>query len=74
MKMLIGLIRPTSGSGTVPGLDIESDSPKVRCRIGYLPQEPHFYSHMTARETLRFAAAFFFSGPADRIEIRLRSR
>jgi ABC-2 type transport system ATP-binding protein len=71
MKMLLGLIRPTSGSGTIFGLDIENDSPAVRRRVGYLPQEPRFYPHMTARETLRFAAGFFFSGPADRIESRI---
>ena len=71
MKMLLGLIRPTSGSGTIFGLDIEKDSPSVRRRVGYLPQEPRFYPHMTARETLRFAAGFFFSGPADRIESRV---
>lgn len=71
MKMLLGLIRPTSGSGTVFGLDIVADSSEVRRRIGYLPQEPRFYPHMTARETLRFAAGFFFSGPADRIESRI---
>ncbi len=71
MKMLLGLIRPTSGSGTIFGLDIEKDSPSVRRRVGYLPQEPRFYPHMTARETLRFAAGFFFSGPADRIEARV---
>jgi len=71
MKMLLGLIRPTSGSGTILGLDIEKDSPSVRRRVGYLPQEPRFYPHMTARETLRFAAGFFFSGPADRIESRV---
>ena len=71
MKMLLGLIRPTAGSGTVFGLDIAADSSEVRRRIGYLPQEPRFYPHMTARETLRFAAGFFFSGPADRIEARI---
>ena len=71
MKMLLGLIRPTSGSGTIFGLDIENDSPAVRRRVGYLPQEPRFYPHMTARETLRFAAGFFFSGPPDRIESRI---
>ncbi len=71
MKMLLGLIRPTSGSGTIFGLDIEKDSPSVRRRVGYLPQEPRFYPHMTARETLRFAAGFYFSGPADRIESRV---
>jgi ABC-2 type transport system ATP-binding protein len=71
MKMLLGLIRPTSGSGSIFGLDIAADSEGVRRRIGYLPQEPKFYPHLTARETLRFAAGFFFSGPADRIEARI---
>jgi ABC-2 type transport system ATP-binding protein len=71
MKMLLGLIRPTSGSGSIFGLDIAAESEEVRRRIGYLPQEPKFYPHLTARETLRFAAGFFFSGPADGIEARI---
>ena len=71
MKMLLGLIRPTAGSGSIFGLDIAADSSEVRRRIGYLPQEPRFYPHLTARQTLRFAAGFFFSGPADRIEARI---
>ena len=71
MKMLLGLIRPSAGSGTIFGLDIERESPTIRSRVGYLPQDPRFYEHMTARETLRFAAGFFFSGPKDRIEDRV---
>ncbi len=71
MKMLLGLIRPTSGTGTIFGLDIVRDSPELRRRIGYLPQEPRFYPRMSARETLRFAAGFFFSGPQDRLEKRI---
>jgi ABC-2 type transport system ATP-binding protein len=71
MKMLLGLIRPTAGSGTVFGLDIVADSPDIRARIGYLPQDPRFYEHMTARQTLRFAAGFFFSGPSGAIEDRV---
>ena len=71
MKMLLGLIRPTSGTGSIFDLDIVADSPRVRLRIGYLPQEPRFYPRMTARETLRFAASFFFSGPADQVEARI---
>jgi ABC-2 type transport system ATP-binding protein len=71
MKMLLGLIRPTSGSGAIFGLDIVSESSQVRRRIGYLPQEPRFYPRMTARETLRFAAGFFFSGPRERLERRI---
>ena len=71
MKMLLGLIRPSSGSGSVYGLDIVDESPAVRRRIGYLPQDPKFYGHMTARETLRFAARFFFIGPQDGIDLRV---
>ena len=71
MKMLLGLIRPTAGSGTIFGLDIERDSADIRSRVGYLPQDPKFYEHMTARETLRFAAGFFFTGPKNRIEDRV---
>ena len=71
MKMLLGLIRPTAGSGTVFGLDVEKDSPAIRARVGYLPQEPRFYEHMTARQTLRFAAGFFFSGPREAVERRI---
>ena len=71
MKMLLGLIRPTSGTGSIFGLDIVEDSPQVRLRIGYLPQEPRFYPRMTARQTLRFAASFFYSGPSNRVEARI---
>jgi len=70
MKLLLGLIRPTSGSGTIFGQDIVRDSLAIRSRIGYLPQQPHFYPDMTARETLRFTAKFFFPGSAPEIEAR----
>lgn len=59
MKLLLGLVRPTSGWGRVFGLDIERDSVEVRRRVGYLAQEPRFYEHLTARETLRFVLRFF---------------
>jgi len=55
----------------VYGLSIVDESPAVRRRIGYLPQDPKFYGHMSARETLRFAARFFLVGPQDRIELRV---
>lgn len=71
MKLLLGLIKPTAGSGTVLGHDIAAESLAVRARIGYLPQQPQFYPDMTARETVRFAARFFFKGPQARIEDRV---
>ena len=71
MKLLLGLIRPTSGGGTVFGQDIVRDSLAIRSRVGYLPQQPRFGDDMSARETLRFTARFFFSGPRPKIEARV---
>ncbi len=71
MKLLLGLIRPTSGGGTVFGQDIVRDSVAIRSRVGYLPQQPRFGDGMSARETLDFTARFFFSGPRPRIEARV---
>ncbi len=71
IKLLLGLTRPTSGGGSIFGQDIVQDSVEIRKRIGYLAQDPRFYEHMTARETLRFKARFYYSGPADEIEARI---
>ena len=71
IKLLLGLIRPTSGSGTVFGLDTVRKSPEIRTRVGYLAQDQRFYGHMTARETLRFTARFFYTGPKAEIENRI---
>lgn len=71
MKLLLGLTRPTAGGATIFGLDIAKDSIKIRSRIGYLPQEPRFFEHMTARETLEFTARFFFKGPDKEIKNRV---
>lgn len=71
MKLLLGLIRPTSGGGTVFGQDIVFDSVGIRSRVGYLPQQPRFGDHMSAREALDFTARFFFSGPGPKIAERV---
>ena len=70
MKTLLGLIRPTSGSGMIFSHDIVNASVTIRERIGYLPQQPRFIDHMTARENLLLAAKFFFSGPQAGIQER----
>lgn len=71
IKLLLGLIRPTEGAGKVFGLDIVPESVAVRKRVGYLAQDPRFYDHMTARETLRLTARFFYEGPAGAIDERV---
>jgi ABC-2 type transport system ATP-binding protein len=71
MKLLLGLIKPSSGQGTVFGFDIVDDSLSIRSRIGYMPQQPLFYPTMTARETVTFSARFFFKGPQAKIDERV---
>lgn len=71
IKLLLGLIRPSVGSGTIFGQDIQRSSLKIRQRVGYLAQQPRFDDTMTARQTLRFVAQLFFSGSTQAIEQRV---
>src|SRR5829696_1967933 len=72
IKLLLGLTRPSQGKAEIFGMDSVRDSVAIRQRIGYLAQDPRYYDHMTARETLRFTAQFFYSGPSGMIEERIR--
>ncbi len=71
MKILLGLAHPSSGSGTIFGLDIVRDSVAIRERIGYLPQHPRFIDYMTPRQLLDFNAKFYFRGPQKLIDERI---
>ncbi len=71
IKMLLGLTHPTAGKAMMFGLDINRDSLGVRKRVGYLAQDPRYYDHMTARQTLRYTARFFYRGPKDLLETRI---
>ena len=71
IKLLLGLSRPTGGSATVFGLDSVKDSTEIRRRVGYLAQDPRYYEDMTARETLRYTARFFYKGSKQAIEERI---
>jgi ABC-2 type transport system ATP-binding protein len=72
IKLLLGLAQPTGGSASVFGQDIQTESVSIRRKVGYLAQDPRYYESMTARETLRFTAHFFFSGPKAAIEERIQ--
>lgn len=52
MKCLLGLVRPTLGRCAVFGHD--SRSTAARREVGFLPENPYFYKHLSGRETLRF--------------------
>jgi ABC-2 type transport system ATP-binding protein len=71
IKLLLGLIKPTSGKGKILGMDIVHDSVDIRAKIGYLPQDTRFYEHMTARQMLEYTARFFYAGPQSKIDQRV---
>lgn len=71
IKMLLGLTRPTAGKALIFEKDITQESLAVRRKVGYLAQDPRYYEHMTARQTLRYTARFFYQGPKDLIEARV---
>src|SRR5512134_1072348 len=71
IKLLLGLLKPTSGGGKILGMDVIHDSVDIRAKIGYLPQDARFYEHMTARQTLEYTARFFYAGPQSEIDKRV---
>jgi len=71
IKLLLGLTKPSSGSGAVFGHDILKDNLELRRHVGYLAQEPRYYDYMSARETLMFKLRFYFSGPRPLLEERV---
>src|SRR5450755_2858440 len=64
LKLLMGLIFPTSGSAMVRGRSIADIG--MHREIGYLPEQPYFYDYLTARELLDYYAQFFGYPLAER--------
>ena len=54
LKVLMGLIRPTAGRASILGHDVHET--EFRRHVGFLPENPYFYDHLSGRETLDFYA------------------
>jgi ABC-2 type transport system ATP-binding protein len=54
IRMLCGLLRPTSGSATVSGIDVATDPEGVKLRIGYMSQRFSLYEALTVDQNIRF--------------------
>src|ERR1700761_8234775 len=52
MKMITGLIEMTSGQIVFDGVPIQHDPNRYKQRLGYVPEDPHLYSHLTGLEYL----------------------
>lgn len=66
MKLLTRQIAPTSGQAWVAGVPITGQTSDVRSQIGYLSEQPAFYSWMTGPEFLNFVGELFGLAPATR--------
>jgi ABC-2 type transport system ATP-binding protein len=65
VRILVGLMEPTSGHVLWQGKSIFDDLPAYRKRLGYVPEEPFLYTHLTAPEYLRLVGGL--RGLEDRI-------
>jgi ABC-2 type transport system ATP-binding protein len=59
IRMLCGLLDPTSGSAKVVGIDVAQSPERVKARIGYMTQRFSLYEDLTVRENLVFYAAIY---------------
>jgi ABC-2 type transport system ATP-binding protein len=59
MRMIAGILQPTSGSILVAGVDMLSRPLEAKSRLGFIPDRPFVYDKLTGGEFLRFAAALY---------------
>ncbi len=65
LRMLVGLLLPTSGTAAVAGHDVRQHLDHVKRNVGYLPDEPYLYEKLTGREHLRFVAGLYNLSDVD---------
>lgn len=59
IKILTGLLRPTSGTATIGGYDIAKNPVEAKRTIGYIPDHPYLYEKLSGREFMRFIAGMY---------------
>lgn len=65
IRMLVGLLRPTSGGAQILGYDLLRDSLEIRRRIGYIPGDVRLFDELTGMEALRLLESFRPDRPAS---------
>ena len=70
IKMLTGMLAPTSGSAEVEGFDVDHDPLEVKKFVGYVPESGAVFDALTALEYLRFVASLYHI-PEDEAELRI---
>ncbi len=59
LRILCGLLTPTSGTALIEGIDIFAEPLRAKARLGYLDEEPFVHTHLTGREFLNFVADLY---------------
>ena len=59
IKMIVGLLQPTSGTVKVAGFDVQTQPLQAKATSGYVPDTPNLYAKLTARELLRFVGDLY---------------
>src|SRR4051794_3783600 len=70
IKMICGLLFPTSGSIRIAGLDLRTQGQEARRLLAYVPDQPFLYEKLTGREVLQFIAEMY-GMPAERAQSRI---
>ena len=71
LRMIAGILRPTSGRVKIAGVDIAADPRSAKMRLGYIPDRPFIYEKLTGAEFLRFVAGLYDQA-GDQVEHRAR--
>jgi ABC-2 type transport system ATP-binding protein len=59
LRMIAGILRPTSGSVEIAGVDVTRDPIAAKARLGFIPDRPFIYEKLTGAEFLRFVAGLY---------------
>jgi drug efflux transport system ATP-binding protein len=59
IKALCGLLKPSSGTGSILGMDIRKDAPEIKRRVGYMSQKFGLYEDLTVDENIAFYAGVY---------------
>jgi ABC-2 type transport system ATP-binding protein len=59
LRMIAGILQPTSGTVTIGGEDIHANPEGAKAKLGFVPDRPYVYEKLTGAEFLRFVAALY---------------
>jgi ABC-2 type transport system ATP-binding protein len=71
LRMIAGILRPTSGTVEIGGIDVVKDPIAAKAKLGFIPDRPFIYEKLTGAEFLRFVAGLYDQEGAQ-IEHRAR--